>query len=216
DHLIVVSVHIPIFDEALIVETFNDDHRRRFFELLKVRQHTLSLSGHTHSQRQHFFTADDGWLQDKPHHHYNVGTASGDWWSGAVNEQGIPDALMRDGTPNGYAYIHFEGNTYSFDYKVAGKPEDHRMQVYGPAKVPQNARYRGQLYVNFYQGSEFCNVDFRIDGGEWRSMRYSVGEDPTVSQIRHQWDSATVLPQNARPSNPALSYHLWRANIPTR
>jgi len=216
DHLIVFSMHIPIFDEAPIGETFKDDHRRRFFDLLKDRPHTLSLSGHTHTQRHHFFTDKDGWLQDKPHHHYNVGTTSGDWWSGALNEQGIPDALMRDGTPNGYSFIHFDGNKYTFDYKVAGKPAEHRMQLYGPSKVPQNARYRGQLYVNFYQGSEFCKVDFRIDGGEWRSMRYSVGEDPTVSQIRHEWDAASVLPQTTRPSNPALSYHLWRANIPTR
>jgi hypothetical protein len=155
-------------------------------------------------------------MQEKPHHHFNIGTTSGDWWSGAKNENGVPDALMRDGTPNGYALLHFKGNQYTFDYKVAGMSKEHKMRIYGPDKVPQNARYRGQLYVNFYQGSEFCKVDYRIDDGEWRSMRYSVGEDPTLAEIRHMWDRADVVPSGTRPSNPALSYHLWRGNIPSR
>lgn len=216
DHLIVINVHIPFFNEAPLGETFKDEHRRKLFALLKDFPNTLSLSGHTHTQRHHFFTTVDGWLQEKPHHHYNIGTASGDWWSGMKNEIGVPDALMRDGTPNGYVFIHFTGNTYRFEYKVAGKPENHKMQIYGPKKVPQNARFRGQLYVNFYQGSEFCKVSYRIDQGEWRSMSYGVGEDPTVSGIRHFWDSSDIPPMGIRPSNPALSYHIWRANIPTR
>ncbi len=216
DYLVVFNVHIPIFNEFPFGETFLDEHRRRLFELLKNRPHTLSLSGHTHTQRHHFFRDVDGWMQEKPHHHFNIGTTSGDWWSGAKNPNGIPDALMRDGTPNGYALLHFKGNQYTFDYKVAGMPKEHKMRIYGPDKVPQNARYRGQLYVNFFQGSEFCKVDYRIDDGEWRSMRYSVGEDPKVSEIRHMWDRADVIPSGTRPSNPALSYHLWRGSIPTR
>lgn len=98
DDLIVLAFHIPI-SEPGNGDSFRDEDRQAIFDLLKDFPHTLSLSAHTHIQRQDIFTTEDGWRQEKPHHHYNVGTTSGDWYSGKLDDSGIPISTMRDGTP---------------------------------------------------------------------------------------------------------------------
>lgn len=219
DHLVVISGHIPIFDEFPFGQTFYDEHRRRLFDILKDHPYTVSLSGHTHTQRHHFFREADGWKREKPHHHYNVATASGDWWSGMKDENGIPDGTMRDGTPKGYAILHFTGNTYRFEYKAYGKPASYQMRVYGPKVIPQTEgtrrSTRAQLYVNVFNGSENCRVEYRIDGGDWSRMRYTPSEDPSRAALRYEIDHSDAPMPFVRPSNPALSYHIWRLNLPT-
>lgn len=219
DHLVVISGHIPIFDEFPFGETFLDAHRRRLFDILKDHPHTVSLSGHTHTQRHHFFTAKDGWKRDEPHHHFNVATASGDWWSGIKDEAGVPDATMRDGTPKGYAILHFTGNSYRFEYKAYGKPASHQMALYAPKVIPRTEgtrrSTRAQLYVNVFNGSERCVVEYRIDEGAWQRMRFMPGEDPGRAGMRYEIDHSERPVPYVRPSNPALSYHIWRANLPT-
>jgi hypothetical protein len=216
DYLVVINVHIPFFNEFPHGETFLDAHRERLFDVLKDHPHTFSMSGHTHTQRHHFFGSDDFWQQENPHHHYNVATASGDWWSGKKDENGIPDAVMRDGTPKGYNLIHFEGNKYVIDFKAAGYDENYRMRLYGPKVVPHNFRFRGEFFVNFFQGSEKCDVQYRINNEDWKPMNYTIEQDPFISGIRYQWDTAEKMPEGIRPSNPTLSYHLWKIRIPTR
>lgn len=215
DNLIVFAMHIPLINEFPYGETFLNVHRERLFRLLKDRPYTFSMSGHTHTQRHHFFRSGEGWAGEEPHHHYVVGTVSGDWWSGEPQANGIPDATMRDGTPNGYNIIRFRGNKYTYDYKVAGKPEAFKMRVYGPRLVPQNTLFRGELYVNFFQGSELDVVEFRVNDGGWRRMNYVVDIDPHVSAMRYKWDHAENLPQGVRPSNPVLSMHIWKARVPS-
>ncbi len=213
DHLVVISTHIPLFNEYPFGETFIDEHLVRLFEILEDRPYTLSLSGHTHTQRHHYFTEEDGWLHEHPHHHYNVATASGDWWSGKKDENGIPDAVMRDGSPKGYTFINFDGNTYTYDFKAAGHSEDYKMRLYGPKLVPYNFRYRGEFFVNFFQGSENCKVEYKINEDEWRLMRYAIEQDPYISALRYEWDYATSLPEGVRPSNPVYSHHLWKTRF---
>lgn len=215
DHLVVIMTHIPIFNEHPHGETFKNYHRKRLFEILQDRPYTFSVSGHTHTKRHHYFDSIDCWKRELPHHHFNVGTASGDWWSGQKDERGIPDAVMRDGSPKGYTFLYFDGNQYSWDYRVAGKPEEFKMRIYGPKVVPTNARrFRGEIFVNFFQGSENCLVEFKINDGEWRPMRYTISQDPFISAIRYRWDHAEVLPPGERPSNPNDSYHLWHIRVP--
>ncbi len=215
DHLVVLSMHIPIFDEAPLGETFRAADRQRLFDLLKDFPHTLSLSGHTHTQRHHFFDSTAGWRQTEPHHHYNVGTASGDWWSGQPDAAGIPDALMRDGTPNGYAVLTFKNRDYLIDYRVARADTNYRMNVYAPRVIPHKRRHRGEVYVNFFMGNEQCKVEMRVPGRDWQALRYGDDQDPILASIRHQWDTSDEVLEGNRPSNPAISKHVWRGRIPT-
>ena len=150
--MIVLAFHIPISEPDSKDDSFRDEDRQKLFELLKDFPNTLSLSAHTHLQRQDFFEKKDGWLQETPHHHYNIGTTSGDWYSGKLDEKGIPISVMRDGTPKGYAFIHFNGNKYTVDYKVAGKPENYQMKVFAPKVVAKGKRTKSGVFANFFMG----------------------------------------------------------------
>lgn len=209
DRLVVLAFHSPLFG------SFRENNRRQLFNLLQDYPHTLSLSGHTHTQQIHFFGPEKGWSRVKPHMHYNVGAAGGSWWSGIPDEDGIPPALMSDGTPNGYAMLNINGNSFTIDYKVADKPDDYKMSIWGPKVVPQDAWPVPFLYVNYFLGSDFTTVEYRLEGSEnWRIMRRIEEPDPYVVQRQQKWDTADSLPTGKRPPNPEESTHLWKTWVP--
>jgi hypothetical protein len=214
DNLIVLAFHIPISEPAE-EDTFRDEDRTRLFELLKDFPNTLSLSAHTHIQRQDYFGKSEGWLQEKPHHHYNVGTTSGDWYSGKLNQEGIPVSTMRDGTPKGYAFINFNGNQYNLEYKVAGKPKTYQMEVFAPKVVAKDQRTKSGIYVNFFMGSKNDTVEYSVDQGEWKVMDYVEEVDPSYAIDVYEWDLTEELIPGRRSSNPIESKHLWRGKVPT-
>ncbi|GAA4441678.1 calcineurin-like phosphoesterase family protein [Pontibacter saemangeumensis] len=214
DHLVVLAFHIPL-SESEEGDAFRDKDRQRLFDLLADFPHTLSLSAHTHLQKQDFFSREAGWKQDKPHHHYNAGTTSGDWYSGRLDKDGIPESTMRDGTPKGYAFLRFDGNRYVIDYKAAGHPKEYQLELFAPKVVPQGRRTSAGIYANFFMGSGQDTVMYRIDGGEWKEMAYQQDYDPAFLNRLHAWDFAEALVPGRRPSNAARSTHLWRGNIPT-
>lgn len=215
DHLIVLAFHIPIFDESF-GDTFRDSDRTALFELLSEFPHTLSLSAHTHLQRHDFFDEKTGWKQEKPHHHYNVGTTSGDWYKGKINENGVPISRMRDGTPKGYAFIDFNGNSYALRYKVVDRDASYQMEIFAPKVIEKYKRTSAGIFVNFFMGNEKSTLSYRIDGGEWQGMRYLDEYDPIYLLEMFEWDTTFELLNGKRPSNPQKSKHLWRANIPNK
>lgn len=214
DHLIVLAVHIPIFDEGR--DSFRDRDREALFDLLKDYPHTLSLSAHTHLQRHDFFGEESGWKQEKPHHHYNVGTTSGDWYKGKINEKGIPISRMRDGTPKGYAFIDFNGNSYELRYKVVDQEPSYQMEIFAPKVIEKDKRTSAGIFVNFFIGNEKSTVRYRINGGQWEDMRYIEEYDPVYLLEMFEWDTTTELMGGKRPSNPQKNKHLWRANVPNK
>ncbi|MFT2009989.1 calcineurin-like phosphoesterase family protein [Pontibacter sp. 13R65] len=213
DHLVVLAFHIPLSEPD--GDNFRDEDRQRLFDLLKEFPNTLSLSAHTHLQKQDFFTKADGWGQEKPHHHYNVGTTSGDWYKGRLDEAGIPVSTMRDGTPKGYAFINFTGNNYMIDYKVAGRPKEYQIEVFAPKVVEQGKNTSAGIFANFFMGSKQDIMMYRIDNGEWKEMQYQKDYDPVFMHSLQEWDYTEELIPGRRPTNAAHSTHLWRGTIPT-
>lgn len=212
DRLIVLAFHIPLYHQNS--DVFRNEDRQRLFDLLQPYPNTLSLSAHTHYQTQLFYKADDGWKQSKPHHEYNVGTTSGDWYSGTFNKQGVPSSTMRDGTPKGYMFLNIKGNEYSFDYKVAGEQPDYQIRLFGAEVVAKKYVSRHPLYANFFIGSKDDLVEYRVNGGEWKAMKYTADIDPHYTANLYQYDGATSLQEGRRPSDPVKSSHLWRINLP--
>ena len=212
DKLIVLAFHIPLYHEQS--DVFRNEDRQRLFDLLQPFPNTLSLSAHTHYQTQLFYKAEDGWKQAKPHHEYNVGTTSGDWYSGTFNKQGVPSSTMRDGTPKGYIYLKIKDNKYEFDYKVAGEAPDYQIRLYGTAVVAKKYVSRHPLYANFFIGTKDDLLEYRIDGGEWKAMKHSPDIDPHYTAKLYLYDGATSLQEGRRPSDPVKSSHLWRVNLP--
>lgn len=215
DKLVVLAFHIPI----IVPEggnTFRLGDRNRLFDLLKDHPNTLSLSAHTHIQQFEFFDDEKNWKRPSPHIHYNVGTTNGDWWSGEPDEDGIPPTMMRDGTPNGYAMLNIDGNDFTIDYKVAGESEEYRTNFWGPEVVPQNSWHGAQLFVNYFLGNEYTEIEYRVkeEWDEWREMNKVEEQDPHVSKLREKWDTSDELLEGKRPSNPVESTHLWKAPAP--
>ncbi|TYP91989.1 Calcineurin-like phosphoesterase [Fodinibius salinus] len=209
DRLVVLAFHVPLFG------SFKENSRRQLFSLLKDYSHTLSLSGHTHTQQIHFFGPEQGWQRITPHMHYNVGASGGSWWSGILGEDGIPPALMADGTPNGYAMLNVDGNTFTIDYKVAGKPADFKMSIWGPDVVAQNSWPTPQFYVNYFLGSEYTTVEYKLqDHEQWRPMSKVSERDPHAIELQYEWDNSKTLPKGKRPANPEKSTHLWKTWVP--
>ncbi len=92
DYLVILNFHIPISEPD--GDSFRDEDRQKLFELLMDFENTLSISAHTHIQRQNFFGSENGWKGKELHHHFNAGTTCGDWNSGK---------LIRWGATSGYA-----------------------------------------------------------------------------------------------------------------
>lgn len=214
ENLIVLAFHIPIKEE-IGEDAFRGSDRDSLFLLLKDFPNTLSMSAHTHYQEQVFMGKADGWLQTKPHHHFNVGASCGDWYSGKPNEQGIPISTMRDGTPKGYIFLKFDGHNYTFDYKVAEKPADYQMEISVPKVVRQNKKTSAGIYANFFIGGPDDVLTYRVDEGEWQTMNRAINYDPAYLHLMHEWDYSDELIGDRRPSNQVDCSHLWRGNIPT-
>lgn len=207
DKLVVLSQHIQMKDNS--GNSYRLEDRQRIFDLLKDYENVLIMSAHTHYQDQIEYTDVHGWKGKKPLHEYNVGTTSGDWYSGKMDANGLPDATMRDGTPQGYAFLNINGNTYSVDYQVAGKEADYQMNIFAPRVVQHNGRTTSQIAVNFFMGSKNDVVEYRIGDGQWRKMRYMETVDPSFQEKLFEWDYTETLLPGRRPSNAVNSTHLW-------
>lgn len=214
DHLIVLAFHIPLTEPDN--DAFRDEDRETLFNLLKDFPNTLSLSAHTHIQKQDFIAGPASWELGRKHHEYNVGTTSGDWYSGVLNDQGVPVSTMRDGTPKGYAFIDFKGNTYKTRYKVAGKPDDYQMSVFAPKVLAKDKRTKSGVYINFFMGEASDTVQYRIDNGKWKPMKYVEETDPNYVADVMQWDLTETLLEGKRGSNPIKSKHLWFGKLNTK
>ncbi len=211
DKLIVLAFHIPLLQEG---NSFRIEDRQRLFDILKDYPNVFSMSAHTHLQRQNFYGKEDGWNGTKPWHEYNAGTTSGDWYSGELDARGIPYSTMRDGTERGYALLNIKDNTYSIDYKVAGESPAYQMEIFSPKVIPYGRGTSAAIYVNFFMGNEGNKVEYRIDNGNWKEMRFTSEPDPSYLHRLHRWDYTDTLMDGRRPSNAVKSTHLWRAAFP--
>lgn len=211
DKLIVLSQHIHMKDNT--GNSYRLEDRQRLFDLLQDYENVLIMSAHTHLQEQIEYTEVHGWKGKQPLHEYNVGTTSGDWYSGKLDENRLPDATMRDGTPQGYAFLNINGNNYDVDYQVAGRESGYQMNIYAPKVVQHKGRTTSQIVVNFFMGSAGDTVEYRIGDGDWLPMRQIQAIDPSYNLKLIEWDLAEELIPGRRPSNPLISSHLWSGNV---
>ena len=228
EDLIVLNMHIPLAQHG---NWFRNQDQKRLFDMLKDFPHTLSISAHSHTQNNGFFHQDSSdWQQSIPHHHFNVGTTSGSWWNGIRGENDIPHTMMKDGTPNGYAFISFKGTDYIIDWKVAGSPQDHRMNIYVPREIFAGSLDSVQIVVNYFMGSEQTDVQYRIKNhSDWEPMTQTLMFDPYYDKLVRRWEfiQKEELVQkwesdpefNSEPFPGSLlrgrriSTHIWTANL---
>ena len=96
DDLIVLNMHIPVVSD---IDRFAPKHnvanRQALYDLLSGRK-VVSLGGHTHTLG-HFQPGEEqeGWGQPTPIPQVIVGASCGSWWSGDLDNNGIPMAYQR-------------------------------------------------------------------------------------------------------------------------
>ncbi|MGY1459054.1 MULTISPECIES: calcineurin-like phosphoesterase C-terminal domain-containing protein [unclassified Luteimonas] len=223
DRLLVLGVHVPLFDTAAKgrAETFRSADRERLFALLQDFPKLLVLSGHRHTQRHHRHGPADGWHGAKPLHEFNVGAASGAFWSGAPDAEGIPDATMADGTPNGHALLEIGGDgSYRLAWHPARLPADdpartQAMHLHTPRVLRRGAYPAWAVYANVYMGEADTRVEYRVGEGEWRPMLRVERPDPWLMAENARDDAAEALRGYDRSPEAEPSVHLWRGALPT-
>jgi hypothetical protein len=213
DKLIVMMMHVPIFDAV---------NPEQIFELLKDRPYTFSISGHYHKQLNVFLDKDKGWNGDKPHHHLINATVCGNWWSGKFDEVGIPHATMNDGAPNGYSVITFDGNQYSVEFKAARKPADYQMNIYAPDKVNVASLDTTKILVNVFAGSEKSIVEMKMGETEnWKKLESVEVVDPEFLRMHNlnplmeeQFNGVAIEEILGRKLYyPHISTHIWGGKL---
>jgi hypothetical protein len=214
DRRLVIGAHIPFFDEPGR-ETFRRADRERLFALLAPFEKVLLLSGHGHVQRHHYHGPEDGWNGRAPLHEYNVGAACGGYWGGAADAEGLPDARMADGTPNGHASLRIDR---AGDYELrwhAARRGDEAMSLHAP-KVLRRGHWPGVgLFANVYMGEADTRVEVRLGDGDWQPMIRVDAADPALLAENLLDDLATSLRGYDRLPEADVSTHLWRFNLPT-
>lgn len=215
DRLLVLAVHIPLFEEEGR-DSFRDADRERLFALLRAFPHVLLLSAHSHAQRHVFHGKADGWHGAQPLHEYNVGAACGAYWSGMKDAAGIPDATMADGTPNGYAVLTVKsGGDYALAWHNARDAADAQIGLHAPKVLRQGAYPAWGVYANVYMGDDDTRVEYRVDDGEWKPMRKVSQPDPDLLAENARDDEADALRGYDRSPEAEPSPHLWRGALPT-
>lgn len=202
DQLVVFMMHIPVMQ--------NRD-KSELYAIMAERPYALSVSAHTHFQEHHFINSEKGWPTAIPHHHANIVTACGSWWTGAPDTRGVPHTTMRDGAPHGYSVFRFDGNQYKIEFRAARRPASHQMNIIAPDKVATNELSGTAVYANVFGGSEKSVVEYSFNGSEWRPMDKVLEPDPSYVKM-HDRDRSLQRPY--RPlSTPIPSPHLWKATL---
>jgi hypothetical protein len=213
--LLVLALHIPLFDIPVGTETFRHADRERLFALLQPFPNVLVLSAHSHNQQHFFHGPGNGWRGEKPLHEYNVGTACGAFWTGVKDAAGIPVATMSDGTPNGYAVLSVEQGRPALRWHVARAPDDYQMALHAPKVLRRGAFPAFGIYANVFMGHEKTVVEYRIDGGDWKPMRRVLQGDPDLMAENARDDASAKLRGYDRSPEASPSTHLWRGTLAT-
>ncbi len=215
ERLLVLAMHIPLFEKTG-KDSFRDTDRTRLFELLRDFPHLVVLSAHSHTQQHVFHDASDGWHSVQPLHEYNVGATCGAFWSGIKDAEGIPDATMADGTPNGYAVLTVQaGGTYALAWHSARDAADTQIGLHAPKVLRRGAYPAWGVYANVFMGMDDSRVEYRVDGGDWAPMRKVLQSDPALLAENMRDDEAYSLRGYDRSPEAEPSRHLWRAALPT-
>jgi len=211
DRPVVLFLHIPLRDEGAESASAVTRDRRKLYELLEGREHTLSFSAHRHHHKLDWIGGEDGWKGLGAHRHQVVGTLCGSWFRGLPWKDGVPNGVMSDGTPRGFVAADFDGTRCEIDgYRVLGGGGGQQMHVH----VADEVKGGEALHVNYYAGSAASTVRVRVGGGgEWRELERVEAQDPAFVELR-EGEGELGEPWRTLPG-ASICHHLWRGEIPT-
>jgi 3',5'-cyclic AMP phosphodiesterase CpdA len=231
DRLIVLAMHIPLvspLDPG--APGINVGDRRRLLELVSGREHLLALAGHMHLVEHSYLGAEEGFAGPGALHLHTLAAVSGSWWSGPLDERGVPVSLGRDGTPRGYFLLEVDGTAATVRFQPTGRPSSHQMRItldpgfprLQPAalrdvrhgellggRVELAQLFSTEILVNLFDGGPRSLVSATVDDRPPVVMERSLRADPFVQEL-FQRAAATLRPW----VEPVPSTHLWAAPLP--
>jgi hypothetical protein len=207
NQLVVLFMHIPL------VSDWVEPERGRLYRMLEKRPLALSVSAHYHYQEHVWLDDGHGWRGPAPHHHVIAVTTCGSWWRGIPDETGVPVTTMRDGAPNGWLTMTFDGTEYVVDYHAARGAAHEQMHVWAPESVRAAGAAATEFHANVYNGSERSRVEFRLDGsGAWTAMEKTPRADPFYEAAKRL--ETEDMPDLWKLPDAIPSPHLWSARLP--
>ncbi len=228
DHLIVVSMHIPLASYDTpgdLAHTTGDGHR--LLEILSGRAHCVSFSGHSHTSEHHYLGAGAGFSRKVPHHHQVLTAACGSWWSGPLGSDGIPVSDSRDGSPKGFHILSIDRQHYETRF-VSAQPSPMRILLTGlhgaapgeegdstgcgrilpsPTRLPQLDPTL--LVVDFFDGGPRSQIIAEIEGHDSVPLSRRFLADPYIVETFANRDNALN-----HWIQPCASSHIWIAELP--
>ena len=197
---VVLAAHAPIVTFRTVVM----DNAKDIFAVLegagRTADNTTMVGGHTHTLenlpagQKRAEWAKEG-ITELPFPQMVAGAVSGDWYSGSLDEHGLPNAYGSDGGRPGTLTLGLSGSDYVNSYQVRQEEWDHRMSLgvnsptwrswaekamaWREAGSEGEAPERGRLNVvseqdlqdgswlssNVHLGSSDAQVEVAIDGG---------------------------------------------------
>ncbi|WP_235686942.1 calcineurin-like phosphoesterase C-terminal domain-containing protein [Tomitella gaofuii] len=125
DQRIVVAAHAPIVNYTGVVT----DNAAALYEILAGYPNAVTVGGHTHTL-EHLLAGDtrEEWAADGvpelTHDQYVAGAVSGSWYSGELNENGLPHAYTSDAAEPGVLTFEFDGSAMTDYYTVRNESQD--------------------------------------------------------------------------------------------
>ncbi|MFE5307900.1 calcineurin-like phosphoesterase C-terminal domain-containing protein [Isoptericola sp. NPDC056605] len=214
--LVVVAAHAPIVDHRQVIT----DNAPELYDVLRGRN-AVTVGGHTH-MLENLLPGDTraewqaGGVEELEHTQLVAGAVSGDWYSGGLDEQGLPFAYMADGARPGVLTLDLDGNAFAERYTVRGEPDDlqlalgvntpHWRDWAGEALAWRDGGKEGDapalgderlvsaedlagdswLTANFYAGSSAAHVEVSIDGGAAVEAEHT--QPMTGESLRTGWE----------------------------
>lgn len=131
---VVIAAHAPILTYRGLVT----DNATALFDVLeqagRTADTTVMIGGHTHTvedlqagTRRAEWTAAG--VPELPYQQVVAGAVSGDWYSGSLDEHGLPNAYGVDGGRPGTTTFSFSGSDLVESYKIRQEPWRHRMSL---------------------------------------------------------------------------------------
>jgi hypothetical protein len=227
--LVVFFFHIPLRTLLGTDPGVSVVNTRAFLEAISTHSNTLSFSGHTHTSEHWYFGQNEGYAAGT-HHHQVLAAVSGSWWSGPMDERGIPVALQTDGAPNGFHILSIDGARYTTTLVPARDPSraqirlvldsqlhrdgaevmrDYRSGALLTGPVLQAALPSTRLVANFFTGGPRSTLEMAVGRGSFAPMTRVERVDPFVTEV-YARNEATKKPW----VKPARSTHVWQATLP--
>lgn len=130
DQQIVIAAHAPIVNyQEVVTDNAND-----LYGILSDYPNAVTVGGHTHTlehlvageQRAEWSSDSQSPISELSHDQIVAGAVSGDWYSGELNDNGVPHAYTADAAEPGIMTFEFGGQGRSEYYTVRNENQEHQ------------------------------------------------------------------------------------------